>query len=54
MKRAPASWRPIWPAEGYTSAVIDVRGMSSILHLKSGVSYIGEQHPGGDGRDGGP
>jgi dimethylargininase len=28
--------------EGYTSAVIDVRGMSSILHLKSGVSYIGE------------
>jgi dimethylargininase len=28
--------------EGYTSAVVDVRGMSSILHLKSGVSYIGE------------
>src|ERR1700678_4831024 len=28
--------------EGYTCAVIDVRGMSSILHLKSGVSYIGE------------
>ena len=28
--------------EGYTSAVIDVRGMSSILHLKSGISYIGE------------
>jgi dimethylargininase len=28
--------------EGYASAVIDVRGMSSILHLKSGVSYIGE------------
>jgi dimethylargininase len=28
--------------EGYSSAVIDVRGMSSILHLKSGVSYIGE------------
>ena len=28
--------------EGYTSAVIDVRGMSSILHLKSGISYIGD------------
>src|ERR1700678_261646 len=27
--------------EGYTCAVIDVRGMSSILHLKSGISYIG-------------
>jgi dimethylargininase len=29
--------------EGYSSAVIDVRGMSSILHLKSGISYIGNQ-----------
>jgi len=28
-------------AQGYTSAVIDVRGMTSILHLKSGISYIG-------------
>jgi dimethylargininase len=28
--------------EGYSSAVIDVREMSSILHLKSGVSSIGE------------
>jgi dimethylargininase len=27
--------------EGYTSSVIDVRGMNSILHLKSGTSYIG-------------
>jgi dimethylargininase len=26
---------------GYTSSVIDVRGMASILHLKSGISYIG-------------
>jgi dimethylargininase len=26
---------------GYTSSVIDVRGMGSILHLKSGISYIG-------------
>lgn len=26
---------------GYPSTVVDVRGMSSILHLKSGVSYIG-------------
>ncbi len=28
--------------DGYTPAVIDVRAMSSILHFKSGVSYIGE------------
>jgi dimethylargininase len=28
--------------EGYTSSVIDVRGINSILHLKSGVSYIGD------------
>ncbi len=27
---------------GYTSSVVDVRGMRSILHLKSGVSYIGD------------
>jgi dimethylargininase len=26
---------------GYTSSVIDIRGMASILHLKSGISYIG-------------
>jgi dimethylargininase len=29
-------------AEGYTSSLVDVRGMNSILHLKSGISYIGE------------
>jgi dimethylargininase len=29
--------------EGYTSSVIDVRGINSILHLKSGVSYIGDE-----------
>ena len=28
-------------AQGYTSSVIDVRGMNSILHLKSGISYVG-------------
>lgn len=27
---------------GYTSQVMDVRTMTSILHLKSGISYIGE------------
>lgn len=27
---------------GYTSSTIDVRAMTSILHLKSGVSYIGD------------
>jgi dimethylargininase len=28
--------------EGKTSSLIDVRGMDSILHLKSGISYIGD------------
>jgi dimethylargininase len=28
--------------EGYTSSLLDVRGINSILHLKSGVSYIGD------------
>jgi dimethylargininase len=28
--------------QGYTSEVIDVREMDSILHLKSGISYIGD------------
>jgi len=29
-------------SEGYTSSTIDVRAMTSILHLKSGISYIGD------------
>jgi dimethylargininase len=28
--------------DGYTTATIDVRGIGSILHLKSGISYIGD------------
>jgi len=28
--------------EGYTSSCIDIRSMTSILHLKSGISYIGD------------
>jgi dimethylargininase len=27
---------------GYTSSTVDVRGMTTILHLKSGISYIGD------------
>jgi dimethylargininase len=29
---------------GYTSSLIDVRAMTSILHLKSGISYIGDNN----------
>jgi dimethylargininase len=29
---------------GYTSSTIDVRAMTSILHLKSGISYIGDNN----------
>jgi dimethylargininase len=28
--------------EGYTSTCVDIRGINSILHLKSGISYLGE------------
>lgn len=28
--------------EGFTSAVVDIRGVSGILHLKSGSSYLGD------------
>lgn len=28
---------------GYSSAYVDIRGHSSLLHLKSGLSYLGEQ-----------
>jgi dimethylargininase len=28
---------------GYTSSTIDVRAMTTILHLKSGISYIGDK-----------
>lgn len=29
-------------AQGYTSSTIDIRKMTSILHLKSGIAYIGD------------
>jgi len=29
--------------EGFTSALIDIRGVSGILHLKSGISYLGDK-----------
>lgn len=28
--------------EGFTSSFVDIRGMDNILHLKSGIAYIGE------------
>jgi dimethylargininase len=30
----------ILAAEGYTSSLVDIRNMSSILHLKSGMAYL--------------
>lgn len=29
-------------ADGYTSSTVDIRGMESILHLKSGIAYLKE------------
>lgn len=29
---------------GYKSSLIDIRGLSNILHLKSGLAYIGARH----------
>ena len=34
--------------EAYSASFVDVRGMSSILHLKSGISYIGLPRDAGD------
>ena len=29
---------------GYSSSLIDIRGLSNILHLKSGMAYLGGKH----------
>ncbi len=29
-------------AHGYTTSFVDIRGMDSVLHLKSGLAYLGE------------
>jgi len=29
--------------EGFTSALVDIRGVRGILHLKSGISYLGDK-----------
>ncbi len=29
--------------EGYTSSTVDIRAMTSILHLKSGIAWVGER-----------
>jgi dimethylargininase len=34
----------ILASEGYTSSVVDIRAMKNILHLKSGIAYIGQNH----------
>ena len=28
---------------GYTTSVVDIRGLSAILHLKSGIAYLGDK-----------
>lgn len=30
---------------GYTSSFVDIRNESSLLHLKSGIAYLGDNHP---------
>lgn len=32
----------ILAGEGYTSSCVDIRGMNGILHLKSGIAYLGD------------
>ena len=34
----------ILAGEGCTSSVVDIRGMENILHLKSGIAYLGGNH----------
>ena len=31
-------------ADGYTSSLVDIRNMTSILHLKSGIAYLGNNN----------
>ena len=30
--------------EGHTSSFVDIRGMNNVLHLKSGLAYMGDNH----------
>jgi dimethylargininase len=30
--------------DGFTSSIVDIRGMSGVLHLKSGIAYLGDNH----------
>ena len=30
--------------EGYTSSFVDVRGIKGVLHLKSGITYLGDHN----------
>ena len=34
----PLGWRP-----GFSSSVIDIRAMPGLLHLKTGISWLGER-----------
>jgi len=36
-------------ADGYTSSLYDIRGVDEILHLKSGIAWIGNKESGGRG-----
>ena len=31
-------------SDGFSSSIVDIRGMSGVLHLKSGIAYIGENN----------
>jgi dimethylargininase len=31
-------------SDGFSSSVVDVRGMKGVLHLKSGIAWVGENH----------
>ncbi len=42
MKTAARQLSGYLAAAGYTSGHIDIRGIDGLLHLKSGVSYLGE------------
>ena len=42
-KMGRGSWPVCLSQAGYTSTYIDIRGIQGLLHLKSGIAYLGER-----------
>ena len=43
MKSGASQLAAILTRHGYTASTLDIRGNSTLLHLKSGIAYLGER-----------